>query len=179
MRCVIQTIKPLFFTALLMATTCSAADLKLPTLDEIDSIYVLGTFDIPDMPADSDGLRDRPRYVLWPEAKRATSTEVGVDTGELQPRVLAMLGSHYKTVGRDDWYNNYHHVVDRVEGGLVLKNGRIIGWILKPGGLGYFDFAYNPRSEKMATWQPLDLTLVAPPDTRGTKIYRVWLCRPE
>ena len=144
---------------------------KLPSLDDIDHIYVLGTFDIPDLPKDQDGIRDRPRYIIWPDHKIPKQAD-GIDLGALQKRFLQMLGTRYQTVTHQRWHNNYHRIGDYNKGGIVYKDGTLVGWFLDLGGLGYLDFAYNPIYEK-ATFLLPKLKTKPKASPAETRIYRV------
>ena len=160
-----------FFFILNQVLVAAPVVLKLPSLEDIDHIYVLGTFDIPDLAIDQDGVRDRPRYIIWPDHKMPKHAD-GIDLHALQKRFLRMLGACYQNETHERWHNNYHRIGDYNKGGIVYKDGTLLGWYLDLGGLGYLDFAYNPIYEKATYWLPILKTKpeASPAETR---IYRV------
>ena len=113
-----KAIRVLLFGLLFMlnqALVAAPAVLKLPSLDDIDYIYVLGTFDIPDLQKDLDGVRDRPRYIIWPDHKMPKQAD-SIDLHALQKRFLKMLGARYQTETHERWHNNYHRIGDYNKG---------------------------------------------------------------
>lgn len=162
--------------------SAQVADNEIPATESIDHIYVLGPFDIPDgvynniNPApDIDGFQDRPRIKLWMKGTKAKLS--GTDErlyGEAATQVLEMLGSNYHTVDRFTWDHELHRIGNGQMGGIVLTDGTIIGWVYEKGGLGYFDYDYDPDTERVAYWKPLSIDEEAP-QPRG-HIYRVRDC---
>lgn len=49
-------------------------------------------------------------------------------------------------VTKNQWWHNFHHVagLDRTSR-LTLRNGRTIGWLMRPGGLAQLEFANKHR----------------------------------
>ena len=144
---------------------------KLPSLVDIEHIYVLGTFDIPDMQKDQDGIRNRPRYIIWPSDKMPKHAD-GIDLNALQKYILKMLGTHYKTETHERWHNHYHRIAEFNTGGMVYKNGALVGWYFDKGGLAYLDFSYDPIHEKASYWLP-KLPTKPKKSPAATRIYRV------
>jgi len=141
---------------------------SIESLQDFEYIYVLGPHDIPN----GDGLQDRPRIRLWDrDGKIALKAAEQRLYGETQREVLAMLGSAYKTVDSYKWHHHFHHIGESHQGGIALPSGVIVGWMYRPGGLGYFDFDYNPVVEKVSYFTPrVDTHEPTPPAGR---IYRV------
>lgn len=164
-------------------SSVKAEEIKIPALETIDYIYVLGPFDIPDGPyknnvephADSDGFQDRPRIKTWEKgAKVSLSPADERSYGEAAEQVLEMLGTNYHTVDSYTWNHELHRVGGGHKGGIVLLDGTNIGWAYETGGMGYFDFDYDPITEKVAYWKPLLADKEAP--RQKGRIYRVHNC---
>ncbi len=138
------------------------AAMRRPELDAVDYIYALESFDIPDQAAmqpspatgDGDGLRDRPRIVIWRNGHSLPAVPEKFEW--TQSEVLHLLTDRYRSVEEAVWRNQFHHIADSVDGGIVLKSGDIIGWHLKYGGLGRLEFGYDPRTEKVSSWRLAD-----------------------
>ena len=155
------------FSVLMIAlanTACQTVrESSLPTLADVESIYVLGSMDIPDQPAqpgqsgvaDGDGLRDRPRTELWRNGKKVALPGASpADYADLQTEVPLLLTQLYLTVDYQTWMSRYHHVQQFWDGGFVLRSGKIMAWQLKPGGLGRVELNYDPETEKTTRWIP-------------------------
>lgn len=178
---------PRLFLVALIATglapvSAQVADKEIPAIESIDHIYVLGPFDIPDgayqdnsIAADIDGIQDRPRIEFWAKGAKVKLSDTNERLyGESATQVLEMLGSNYYTVDRYTWDQELHRIGGGQTGGIVLTDGTIIGWVYQKGGMGYFDFDYDPDTEKVAIWKPLNIDEEVPP-LRG-RIFRVRNC---
>ena len=148
-------------TIALCLAACAGPDLidqrgspAIEVLRDFDYIYVLGPYDIPDG-QDSDGVQDRPRLLLWDRDGIVELKETEMKRyGEAQMEVMAMLDSRYTTVDSFTWHHNFHHIDNTQQGGIALPDDTIVGWLYRSGGLGYFDFDYDPVVEKVSWFTP-------------------------
>lgn len=144
----------------------------LPSPETIDYIYVLAAVAQPKNPANQPSVTARPRIKLWAKGTALTLSDNQEDAyRNTRTQVLAMLDNTYRSVDSYAWYHGNHHVSQGEQsGGIVLKNGSTIGWLARPGGLGYFDFDYDPNEEKLGGLSQRTNERIA---VRKGRIYRV------
>ncbi len=59
-----------------------------------------------------------------------------LDSVRVEQKDLDVIMTRYHVVHRDRWWNNYSHVSGAERTGrLILKDGRVVSWMVRPGGL--------------------------------------------